>query len=132
MSLLYLVEPYMQIQMQESTVLKVDGADCKEISSFYTQVVAAFSLPDYFGANLDALFDSMCDFDRNKNYAIYIRQSKHFLELENEELREEFFLTLTDIMDELNESRIVLRVFIENNSILHSYLEQKEIPFFCI
>lgn len=132
MNLLYFVEPNMKIQMQYSTVLEVDGANCKEIANFYTQAAAAFSLPDYFGANLDALYDCMCDFDKSKNYAIYIQKSNHFLELENEELREEFFMTLSDIMDEINENRIVLRIFLEQNSILRDFLEKYEIPYFCI
>jgi RNAse (barnase) inhibitor barstar len=39
----------------------VDGKRCKTMAELYVQLNAALQLPDYFGGNLDGLYDCLCD-----------------------------------------------------------------------
>ncbi len=39
--------------------ITLDFTDCKYISEIYKEVKAKFHLPEYFGENLDALWDSL-------------------------------------------------------------------------
>ncbi len=39
----------------------LDGKRCKTLPELYVQLNAALKFPDYFGGNLDALFDCLCD-----------------------------------------------------------------------
>jgi RNAse (barnase) inhibitor barstar len=43
-------------------VAVLDGKRCKTIADLYLQLNKALHLPDYFGGNLDALYDCLCDF----------------------------------------------------------------------
>lgn len=39
----------------------LDGKRCKTLPDLYVQLNAALKFPDYFGGNLDALYDCLCD-----------------------------------------------------------------------
>jgi RNAse (barnase) inhibitor barstar len=49
-----------QSSKQQFTAV-LDGKRCKTLAEFYVQINAALRFPDYFGANLDALYDCLCD-----------------------------------------------------------------------
>jgi RNAse (barnase) inhibitor barstar len=59
----------------------LDGKRCKTIEALYVQLNAALELPDYFGANLDALFDCLCDLTwiEQKHVVIVITRSELLL-----------------------------------------------------
>jgi RNAse (barnase) inhibitor barstar len=40
----------------------IDGKRCKTMPDLYVQLNAALQLPEYFGGNLDGLYDCLCDF----------------------------------------------------------------------
>lgn len=42
-------------------VLPIDTRDVESIDDFYSRLIAAWGLPDWFGCNLDALFDVLGD-----------------------------------------------------------------------
>ncbi|WP_456698093.1 barstar family protein [Aeromicrobium sp. P5_D10] len=42
-------------------VLPVDTRDVESIEDFYSRLVAAWGLPEWFGCNLDALFDMLAE-----------------------------------------------------------------------
>jgi RNAse (barnase) inhibitor barstar len=41
--------------------LYLDGRKARTLRSFYAQISTLLSFPDYFGKNLDALYDCLCD-----------------------------------------------------------------------
>ncbi len=41
----------------------IDGNNFNGVETFYDECVRVFSFPDYFGRNLDALYDMLCDMD---------------------------------------------------------------------
>lgn len=42
---------------------EIDGSRFNGVESFYDEAIKVFSLPDYFGRNLDALYESLLDID---------------------------------------------------------------------
>lgn len=57
-----LKKPYEVKKKTGLLIAEVDGNQCATFTSFYKNITKAFQLPNYFGENLDALFDMMCDF----------------------------------------------------------------------
>lgn len=39
----------------------IDGQQCKSLPAFYSHIARALDFPDYFGNNLDALDEALCD-----------------------------------------------------------------------
>jgi RNAse (barnase) inhibitor barstar len=39
----------------------IDGQKCTTLQQFYTEIAKALEFPDYFGNNLDALDEALCD-----------------------------------------------------------------------
>jgi RNAse (barnase) inhibitor barstar len=42
-------------------IVEVDGKKAVTVRDFYRQVAKPLQFPEYFGENLDALFDMLCD-----------------------------------------------------------------------
>ncbi|RPD42360.1 barstar family protein [Chitinophaga barathri] len=79
----------------------IDGKICIEIDGFYDEIARAFQFPDYFGRNLDALYDSLRELHgAEENYLLTITDFEYFLAEENEETRNKVIDILQDVSRE--------------------------------
>ena len=46
----------------DTVVAVIDCADAATVNDFYSQIQKGLKFPTYFGKNLDALYDCLCDF----------------------------------------------------------------------
>ena len=73
----------------DTLTIHLDGAKMRTLRALYPRIAKALFFPEYFGKNLDALFDCLCDLseiDRKyKKVEITIGQSALFLSKEKAE-----------------------------------------------
>lgn len=82
--------PYQQwTPPANAQVVELQGADMRSLRSFYPRIAKALAFPDYFGRNLDALFDALCDQSAlpYPHLALVIRQAEQFLSREKPDKR---------------------------------------------
>ena len=67
----------------------IDGAKTHTLRSFYPRVAKALVFPDYFGKNLDALFDCLCSLEvvGHTEIILLIQHVDSFLDKEKPEKR---------------------------------------------
>lgn len=70
-------------------VAQLDGSKALTLRGFYPKVAKKLLFPDYFGKNLDALFDCLCSLEVTgaAEVVLLIRQWELFLSKEKEEKR---------------------------------------------
>ena len=74
----------------------IDFTDIGDYEDFYTQLKEKLTLPDYFGDNLDALYDSITGFLETPLHIEFVNMSVDQLET-----FEDLLTTLEDAEDEL-------------------------------
>lgn len=76
-------------------VYEIDGANCSTLSGCYGEIARAFSLPAYFGGNLNALLDCLCDGDivSGNPILVLVEHANEFLSLEPEDVLNGFLDT---------------------------------------
>lgn len=59
----------------------INGKECTTVNMFLEQIGSAFSFPEHFGRNMDALNDCLNDLDwiDKDNYVLIINNFDHFL-----------------------------------------------------
>lgn len=70
-------------------VVEIDGAKARTLRAFYPRISKPLLFPDYFGKNLDALFDCLCSLEvvgRNE-VALVVKNAAQFLSKESESKR---------------------------------------------
>ncbi len=79
-------------------VAEIDGAKARTLRGFYPRISKALFFPDYFGKNLDALFDCLCSLEvvGKQDIVLVIRHAESFLEKEKTEKRSAAFDVLRD------------------------------------
>lgn len=79
-------------------IIQFDGEEVKDISSFYTALVNELEFPEYFGENLDALYDMLTDLQwlNFKCFVIVITNFNAFLSEEDFETKAEVMAVLDD------------------------------------
>lgn len=79
-------------------VAKLDGKKTKTLKKFYKKIVARLDFPEYFGYNLDALADALCDLTwlSEKEVHLYIKNPTGFLCRETAELKNEVLEILAE------------------------------------
>jgi RNAse (barnase) inhibitor barstar len=81
-------------------VVELDAEKAKSLRSFYPRISKSLFFPDYFGKNLDALFDCLGDLSgipgQHTTIQLVIRNATHFLEKEKVEKREAVLQILKD------------------------------------
>jgi RNAse (barnase) inhibitor barstar len=89
----------------ETLAVTLDGTKTATLRTFYPKIAGLFHFPDYFGKNLDALFDCLTSLDNipNPNVVLIILDLNHFLEKETPEKRAAALKILNDA--ELPENR---------------------------
>lgn len=82
-------------------IAAIDGNRCKDIKSFLIEIGRAFSFPEYYGENLDALDDCLNDLDwiEKDNYVLVINNYESFLSGENSD-RDSIDNLLTEVAEE--------------------------------
>jgi len=65
----------------ELLVVRIDGAKTPTLKKFYRKMLVRLKFPDYFGDNLDALADMLCDLSwlEESQVRLYIKNPQDFL-----------------------------------------------------
>ena len=73
----------------EVFVAEIDGKKARTLRGFYPRIAKGLFFPDYFGKNLDALFDCLCSLEvvGKQDIVLLIRHADSFLEKEKPEKR---------------------------------------------
>lgn len=74
----------------------IDFTDIGDYDDFYTQLKEKLTLPEFFGDNLDALYDSLTGFVELPLHLEFVNMS-----VEHLEMFEDLLVTLEDADDEL-------------------------------
>lgn len=111
----------------------IDGTKAETMLDFYQQIQKGLKLPAYFGKNLDALFDCLCDFswlDANEIH-IVMRDYDHFLANEPKNQRWNVLAVLSDAVSEWKamkgKDKIKLEIYIEPSQRIKQDLVDAEI-----
>jgi RNAse (barnase) inhibitor barstar len=77
---------------------EIDGRRCPTLTAFLREIAAAFRFPDYYGQNMNALWDCITDLDwlTENNYRLIINHANAFLNEDSGKQR-------ADILSFLNE-----------------------------
>jgi RNAse (barnase) inhibitor barstar len=79
-------------------VAEIDGKKNRTLRGFYPRIAKILLFPDYFGKNLDALFDCLCSLEvaGKQEVTLLIRNFDSFLANEKTEKREVALQVLRD------------------------------------
>lgn len=77
---------------------EIDGRKARTLRAFYPRIAKALFFPDYFGKNLDALFDCLCSLEvtGQEEVLLTIRHTAHFLDKEKPEKRQAVLAVLKE------------------------------------
>lgn len=85
----------------------IDGNNFTGVGSFYQEVCRVFSLPDYFGNNLDALYDALSDIGEPMEI-IWKNSQKSKMEFSSDASQPTFFAQVMYTMNEVSELKLIL------------------------
>ncbi len=89
--------------------ITLDFSTCKYINDIHVVLKNTFEFPDYYGMNLDALWDSLKDYsiDYNHSFIIYLKG----LNKKNSELQD-YMLQILELFADLHkeEPNVIFRV----------------------
>jgi RNAse (barnase) inhibitor barstar len=129
----FLKESYTSKKDKNTEVAILDGKTIATMADFYTQIAKQLHLPSYFGKNLDALFDCLCDFswlDTN-NVHIVLRGYDEFLSKEPRNKRWDILVTLNDAANEWRalkgKDKIKFEIHVEPSEKIKQDLEDAEV-----
>lgn len=73
----------------EVFVAEIDGAKARTLRGLYPRISKSLLFPDYFGKNLDALFDCLCSLEvlGKHDIVLLIHDAEKFLDKEKPEKR---------------------------------------------
>ena len=130
---------FQDIRFKNTFIAKLDGSICTTSIDLYTQLKNVFELPDYFGKNLDALYDCLMDLEwiTKDHIVLVIDHFDQLLSQENNdpELLEDFLVTLDDIIkswDLLESDEFTpktMRLYIHYSDKAKDLLDNNEIEF---
>ncbi len=91
---------FQQLKFKGAFIVRIEGSCCRTSEELYNTLQAQFEFPDYFGKNLDALYDCLVDLEwiTQDLVVVILSEFEQLLEAESAdpELLEDFFLTLND------------------------------------
>ena len=129
----FLKESYTSKKDKNTEVAILDGKTIATMADFYTQIAKQLHLPSYFGKNLDALFDCLCDFswlDTN-NVHIVLRGYDEFLSKEPRNKRWDILVTFNDAANEWRamkgKDKIKFEIHVEPSEKIKQDLEDAEV-----
>ncbi len=79
-------------------VAEIDGKKARTLRGFYPRIAKILHFPDYFGKNLDALFDCLTSLETVglQEVVLLIKHSDQFLDKEKDEKRRAALQVLKD------------------------------------
>ncbi|HRI00944.1 MAG TPA: barstar family protein [Saprospiraceae bacterium] len=91
------------LDLSDHFVVRLYGSQICTALDFYQQIKSALSFPDYFGDNLDALYDCLMDLEwiPNQNVSIVLYEGDQIFE---EDMDAEFLSDILILMDDVSES----------------------------
>lgn len=87
-------------------VAEIDGDKARSLRSFYPRIARTLLFPDYFGKNMDALFDCLCSLEviGREEVVLLIRNAQLFLSKEKDEKKEAVLQLFRDAEKNSNRS----------------------------
>ncbi len=104
----------------ELLVVKLDGRKTKSLAKFYKKIARKLKFPDYFGRNLDALYDCLTDLSwcEPLDVILLIKNFEYFLCKEDEEVRNAVLDVLKDAKtDQMEEDRTFDTLKVQPNKV---------------
>jgi RNAse (barnase) inhibitor barstar len=141
-ALFYLIkhkDKFQDIRFKNAFLAKLEGSRCKTSVKLFEELKREFELPDYFGKNLDALYDCLMDLEWiTKDHIVLIIE--HFDELLSDETNdpeflEDFLITLDDVskswqlMDSDEFTPKTFKVYIQHSDKAKDLLDMNDIEF---
>jgi RNAse (barnase) inhibitor barstar len=120
-------------KVEKGTLIAVlDGQGIDTMSQFFTTIAKQLELPSYFGKNLDALYDCLCDFSWTdvSNVQIVFKNYDSFLAKESQQKRWDILAILNDSANEWRAmkgtDKIKFEIFVEPSQRIKSDIEAAE------
>lgn len=94
-------EQFNTLKFRNAFVIKMEGACCTTASDLYQQLESEFEFPEFFGKNLDALYDCLMDLEwiTQDHIVIFFMRADLLLsqETNDPDFLEDFLVTLNDV-----------------------------------
>jgi RNAse (barnase) inhibitor barstar len=127
--------PYDAQKKRDSDIViaVINCADAPTINDFYSQIQKGLKLPAYFGKNLDALYDCLCDFSwlDAKEVHVVLRGYDAFLAKEAKNKRWDILAVLNDAASEWKAmkgaDKIKFEIHVEPSQRIKQDLEDAEV-----
>lgn len=117
----------------DMVIAYIDGSKAETMLDFYQQIQKGLKLPAYFGKNLDALFDCLCDFSwlDAREIHIVLRGYDQFLPKEPKNERWNILAVLNDAVTEWKamkgKDKIKLEIYVEPSQRIKQDLVDAEV-----
>jgi RNAse (barnase) inhibitor barstar len=127
------------LKFKHTFIARLDGMQCPTMAKLYDHLKHIFELPDYFGKNMDALYDCLVDLEWiTQEHVVLIID--HFDQLysketKSSELQENLLLLFEEIgrswqgLDDENLTLKEFNVYIFQSDTVKNILEKNEIEF---
>ena len=118
---------------KNTVVALIDGKTAASMADFYNQIAKQLNLPSYFGKNLDAFYDCLCDFSwlDSNHIQIVLRNYDDFLAKEPALTRWDLLVVLNDAVNEWKsmkgKDKVKLEVLVEPSQRIKKDLDDAEI-----
>ena len=117
----------------DMVIAYIEGSKAETLLDFYQQIQKGLKLPAYFGKNLDALFDCLCDFSwlDAREIHIVLRGYDQFLSKEPKNERWNILAVLNDAVTEWKamkgKDKIKLEIYVEPSQRIKQDLVDAEV-----
>lgn len=130
---------FQQLKFRNAFIAKLDGACCRNSNDFFSEIKLQFELPDYFGKNLDALYDCMLDLEwiTQEQIILYIENADQLFadEVNDPDLIDDLVTTLDEIcqswllMENEEFTPKNLKIYLQPISQFREVLERNDIVY---
>jgi RNAse (barnase) inhibitor barstar len=127
-----LKESYTPKAEKNTLIAIIQGDEVDTMSQFFSTIAKQLELPSYFGKNLDALYDCLCDFSWTdvSNVQIIFKNYDAFLSKESQQKRWDILAILNDSANEWRAmkgaDKIKFEIFVEPSQRIKSDIEAAE------
>jgi RNAse (barnase) inhibitor barstar len=127
-----LKETYTPKAEKGTLIAVLDGLHIVSMAQFFSSIAKQLELPSYFGKNLDALFDCLCDFSWTdvSHVQIIFKNYDSFLGKESQQKRWDILAILNDSANEWRAmkgtDKIKFEIFVEPSQRIKSDIEAAE------
>ena len=127
-----LKEAYRPKHDKNALTAVIEGKEIETMAQFFTSVAKQLTLPSYFGKNLDALYDCLCDFSWTDVTAVQIvfKDYDSFLIKESQQKRWDILAVLNDSANEWKamkgDDKIKFEIIVEPSTRIKEDIEAAE------